>query len=182
MLFWEPTQNYKKKKKKIISWRIFLFSFQSFAVLLNLSAKVFFGIPGVLSLCHSMDAFMQTNVSSELGDSIYPLSNYINRSWIVTNGSWRRRRRRGENAQRGAGEARDAWLHFSILFHSLAPPNAQIAPCAPFRNQPPLNNPKPPHTHSLTHWPTEPFSSLKDFYLAKKKSPRDFFSLFLFQL
>lgn len=58
--------------------------------------EVFCGNPGVLSLCHRMDAIMQTNVSGELWGSIYPLSNYINRSRIVTNGSWRRRKRRGE--------------------------------------------------------------------------------------
>lgn len=97
-----------------------------------------------------MDIIMQTNVSAELWGSIYPLSNYINRSWIVTNGS--RRGRRG--TWRGAGEARDAWLHFSILFHSLPPPLAQIAPCAPFRNPPPTTPNLHTHTrtHTLTHW------------------------------
>lgn len=108
-----------------------------------------------------MDAIMQTNVSAELRGSIYPLSNYINRSWIVTNGSWRREEEEEGGTRRGAGEARDAWLHFSILFHSLASPRAQIAPWAPFRNPPPTT----PNLHTKhTHWPTEPFSSLKDFH------------------
>ena len=82
-----------KKRKKIDYFRASVSSLSkrlSVHFFWIIEPEVFCGNPGVLSLCHRMDAIMQTNVSAELRGSIYPLSNYINRSWIVTNGSWRR--------------------------------------------------------------------------------------------
>lgn len=109
---------------------------------------MFCGNPGVLSLGHCSDTIMQTNVSAELRDSIYPLSNYINRSWIVTNGSWRGRRGKQHDE-----ELERAAMHDCIFpsYFTLSVFLAQISPCAPFRNPPPPNNPKPPHMYIQTY-------------------------------
>jgi len=107
--------------------------------------EVFLGNPGDLSLCHRMDAIMQTNVSAELRDSIYPLANYINRSWIVTNGSWRRRRG-NETLNEELERAR---LH-DCFFPSCFTLSVVLMP----RSLTVLT-----HTHTQTHT----FSILKDF-------------------
>lgn len=139
---------------------------------------MFCGNPGVLSLGHCSDTIMQTNVSAELRDSIYPLSNYINRSWIVTNGSWRGRRGKQHDE-----ELERAAMHDCIFpsYFTLSVFLAQISPCAPFRNPPPpptipnlhTCTYKHTHTHTQSH---ESFSSLKDFYFA------EYVLLFLFLL
>lgn len=65
---------------------------------------------------------MQTNVSAELRDSIYPLSNYINRSWIVTNGSWRGRREKQHTTRSWRGpRCMIAFFHPISLSHSSLP-------------------------------------------------------------
>ncbi len=49
----------------------------------------------------------------------------------------------------------------SLSLSLLLPPRSLPA----LRLEIPPNNPKPTHTHILTHWPTEPFSSPKDFHV-----------------
>lgn len=109
---------------------------------------------------------MQTNVSAELRDSIYPLSNYINRSWIVTNGSWRGRRGKQHDE-----ELERAAMHDCIFpsYFTLSVFLAQISPCAPFRNPPPQQSQTSTHVHTniRTHTlsPTSLFPAWKTFIL-----------------
>lgn len=138
---------------------------------------MFCGNPGVLSLGHCSDTIMQTNVSAELRDSIYPLSNYINRSWIVTNGSWRGRRGKQHTTRSWRGpRCMIAFFHPISLSHSSLPRSLPVL----LLEIPPSTIPnlhtctyKHTHTHTQSH---ESFSSLKDFYFA------EYVLLFLFLL
>ncbi len=171
----ETQHKIKKKERKLIILLDFVspisifslcFIFPPLSKRLSLSffdssliePEVFCGNPGVLSLCHRMDAIMQTNVSAELRGSIYPLSNYINRSWIVTNGSWRRRR----EGRRSGGGTHDEELERPGMHDCIFPSYFTLSLVPVPRSLPvlrleiPPNNPKLIHTHTHSH--TDPLS------------------------
>lgn len=109
---------------------------------------------------------MQTNVSAELRDSIYPLSNYINRSWIVTNGSWRGRREKQHTMRSWRGpRCMIAFFHPISLSHSSLPRSLPVL----LLEIPPQQSQTSTHVHTnirtRTLSPTSLFPAWKTFIL-----------------